>query len=310
MSSFEKVCLIVKETPLEGLKQRYGSKDQARFVLEGSHASFDGYERFDAVYRRALEFLRANVPSGIRVTVVDFKYLPTYQFDPNALMVTVGPDGLVANTAKYLGDQPLIAVNPDPTTIDGVLARNSPQQAINLIRNPAHAKQQLLAMALAQLHDGQTLLAVNDLFIGQRTHVSARYEIDFNGRKEQHSSSGIIVSTGAGSTGWRRSVLTGAAGIVATETHSANDAAQHYSFSPDARQLAFAVREPFVSRASSASIVAGTVSETDRLVVTSQMPQNGVIFSDGVESDFLEFNSGSVVRIGLAEKTVRLWSMF
>jgi len=308
MSAFEKVCLIVKETPLEGLKQRYGSKDQARFVLEQSHASFDGYERFDSIYRRTLEFIRANVPGGTRVTIVDFRYLPTYQFDPNALMITVGPDGLVANAAKYLGEQPLIAVNPDPTTIDGVLARNSPSQAIDLMRNPGMAIEQRLAMALAQLHDGQTLLAVNDLFIGQRTHVSARYEIDFQGRKEQQSSSGIIVSTGAGSTGWRRSVLTGASGIVADATHSTNEVAHRYSFPPDTRQLAFAVREPFVSRASAAGIVAGTVQENDRLIITSQMPQNGVIFSDGIESDFLEFNSGAVVRVGLAEKTVRLWS--
>src|SRR5437588_627039 len=71
-----------------------------------------------------------------------------------------------------------------------------------------------VSMARAQLNDGQTLYAVNDLFIGQRTHVSARYRLSFQDRGEDHSSSGIIVSTGAGSTGWLRSVLTGAAGIV------------------------------------------------------------------------------------------------
>jgi hypothetical protein len=85
------------------------------------------------------------------------------------------------------------------------------------------------------------------------------------------------------------------------------DIESDYAFAPDARRLAFAVREPFVSRASSAEIVAGDIGEGESLKITSQMPQNGVIFSDGVESDFLEFNGGSIAQIGLAAKTVRLW---
>ena len=36
------------------------------------------------------------------------------------------------------------------------------------------------------------------------------------------------------------------------------------------------------------------------------MPQNGVIFSDGVEDDRLDFNSGAIARIGLAERTLSL----
>jgi len=55
-------------------------------------------------------------------------------------------------------------------------------------------------MARARLNDGQELLALNDLFIGRRTHVSARYALRVGDYVEDQSSSGIIVSTGAGST--------------------------------------------------------------------------------------------------------------
>ena len=55
--------------------------------------------------------------------------------------------------------------------------------------------------------DGQRLLAFNDLFIGARTHVSARYRVEYAGKQEQQSSSGLLVSTGAGSTGWLSSVM-------------------------------------------------------------------------------------------------------
>jgi hypothetical protein len=64
-----------------------------------------------------------------------------------------------------------------------------------------------VTLAEAALDDGQRLLAFNDLFIGARTHVSARYRISFGGGAEPHSSSGVLVSTGAGSTGWLSSVF-------------------------------------------------------------------------------------------------------
>jgi len=36
------------------------------------------------------------------------------------------------------------------------------------------------------------------------------------------------------------------------------------------------------------------------------MPENGVIFSDGMESDFLNFNSGMDATVTLADKKGRL----
>lgn len=37
------------------------------------------------------------------------------------------------------------------------------------------------------------------------------------------------------------------------------------------------------------------------------MPRNGVIFSDGVEEDFLTFNSGSIATVGIAGRKLRLF---
>ena len=36
------------------------------------------------------------------------------------------------------------------------------------------------------------------------------------------------------------------------------------------------------------------------------MPENGVIFSDGIESDYLAFNAGMQATIGVAERAGRL----
>jgi hypothetical protein len=70
--------------------------------------------------------------------------------------------------------------------------------------------------------------------------------------------------------------------------------------------IARAVREPFVSKLSAASLVFGRIEAGACLEIESRMPHGGVIFSDGIEEDYLAFGSGAVTRIGLAERKVRL----
>ena len=154
-------------------------------------------------------------------------------------------------------------------------------------------------MAKAQLNNGQFLYGVNDIFIGPKSHTSARYTIKLNEKQEQHSSSGIIVSTGLGSTGWLKSLMAGATAIMQQQHGKKTSNTQ----SPwDADYLQFTVREPFPSNTSAASLVFGKITHQSQLFVTSQMPEHGVIFSDGIEADFLEFNSGIVAELGVAEK--------
>jgi len=63
----------------------------------------------------------------------------------------------------------------------------------------------------------------------------------------------------------------------------------------------FTVREPFPSRSSQADLVFGEVAADSPLTLRSLMPENGVLFSDGIEADFIEFNSGAVATITLAD---------
>ena len=41
-------------------------------------------------------------------------------------------------------------------------------------------------------------------------------------------------------------------------------------------------------------------------MLESHMPEGGVIFSDGVEADYLQFNSGASATIGIAAKRTNL----
>ncbi len=202
-------------------------------------------------------------------------------------------------TAKYVGQLPIVGVNPDPQRNDGVLLPYQVPQARAAVEavlaQKAHIRQ--VTMAEARLNDGQKMLAFNDLFIGRRTHVSARYNLISSKKSETQSSSGVIVATGAGSTGWLSSIFNMTRGVA---DWTGGSSGKPLRLNWHDRRLAWVVREPFASRHSQANLVAGVVDSKSELILESLMPEGGTIFSDGIEDDYLEFNSGATVQIGIA----------
>lgn len=300
----KRIVLVVRRTRLADLIARFNTEQQARFYVEHLGADFSDYQREDAAYQAASTEAVAILGTQGRLHVLNRDFLPNYLFGPDDTVVVLGQDGLVANTVKYLAGQPVVGVNPDPARWDGVLL---PFQVCNLravMPEVLHRRRptRSVTMAQARLNNGQSLYAVNDLFIGPKTHGSARYGIRLGTAGESQSSSGIIVSTGLGSTGWYKSIVTGTLQIASSLEGRQPGGLPDPSFPWDARSLRFSVREPFPSRTSSATLVHGVIDETSPLELTSLMPENGVIFSDGIERDFLEFNSGTVARIGIADK--------
>jgi NAD kinase len=296
-----KVVLVTRRTRLEELVARHHTVAQARFYVEHLGADFGDYqrehERYAAAKAAALEALEHHG----RYQVIDRGFLPNFLFAPADVVLALGQDGLVANTMKYLDGQPLVGLNPDPARYDGVLLPFEARELRALLPDVLgdHRPFRKVTMAQAVLTDRQVLYAVNDLFIGPKSHTSARYEIRQGKRAEVQSSSGIIVSTGLGSTAWMRSIVTGSAAI----------AGKKLDYRPlpwDTDRLQFAVREPFPSKTSRAELVFGQVPRGQVLSLRSLMPENGVIFSDGIESDFLEFNSGTEASIAVAERYGRL----
>jgi hypothetical protein len=103
-------------------------------------------------------------------------------------------------------------------------------------------------------------------------------------------------------------VVNGSVGIAAgvTGLEITPPAPESYRLPWEADELYFAVREPFTSRTSQANIVFGRLDARHPLVLRSHMPENGVIFSDGIEADYVAFNSGAVATIGVAERKAQL----
>jgi NAD kinase len=302
---YEKLVVVTRRTRLEELVERFNTRGQAKFYIERAGGDFGAYEAEHNVYHGALEQLQRDLELGLPRQFLDRSLLPTYVFGERDLIVTVGQDGLVANAAKYVGAQPIVAVNPDPERIDGILLPFRVGQARRVVEATlgGHAEVRGVTLAETVLSDGQRLLAFNDFFIGARTHVSARYRIQVGRVSEPHSSSGVLVSTGAGSTGWISSVFHMAAGVTAFGGGQPGTA---HAMAWEDPRLLFAVREPFVSRQSAATLVAGWIEAGDELVLESLMPAGGVIFSDGIESDFLRFDAGVTARVRAGAQRAQL----
>ena len=323
----ENAIVVRNKTRLELLIERFNSKAQAKFYIERSGSTFNEYQIEHDNFYRSLDTVRENLAQYLKTKVIERSFLPSFIFSDNDLICVIGQDGLVANTAKYVNSLPILAINPDSLRYDGVLLPFVPdnfhQALVKVLTGSYNAKK--ITMAEASLNDGQKLLAFNDFFIGPSSHTSARYKITHNQSSEDQSSSGIIVSTGAGSTGWLSSLFNMANSMsncfrpkTKTSKISSISKSSKSSFFDDdekippqrldwsAKELIFVVREPFRSKYSQVNITAGYVQKNLPLQIESYMPDQGIIFSDGIEADALKFNSGSIVKIGVAKETATL----
>lgn len=290
--------VLTRRTPLVKLLEHHGTLAQARFSLETRGQALapyeDGHARFESGLARVLEA----VPPERRLVRLDREQLDRFLFAPDDVLVVVGQDGLVPNAAKYLAGQLTVGINPDPERYDGVLCPHPPATAATLFawvdrgEGPAYRVQHRV-MALAEREDGQRLLALNEVFVGHRTHQSARYRLRAGEREERQSSSGLICATGTGSTGWARSI-------------SLQRGLEAELPEPEEPRLVFLVREPFPSVATGVALDFGALGPEQRLEVVSEMGDDGVVFADGIESDRIEFLDGATLRVSVAPQRLNL----
>lgn len=288
-----RVVIVRRETDIDKVRATYTSIASARFVLERKGLSIARIEEAHADFVESLRKARAAIPPDWRQAVILRSEVERFVFGPDDIVVTFGQDGLVANVAKYLDGQTVIGVDPAPGANAGVLARFGLNEVGEALRAAAAQKIPVepRVMAEARLDNGESLLALNEIFVGHRSHQSARYALKAGEIVERQSSSGLIVTTGTGLTGWASSIL--------------NATGRTLDLAPTIPRLGFLVREAWAGPHMGVGLIAGHV-ESEPLVVTSEMDDGGTIFADGVESDHLAFAWGQSVTIAPATRRLIL----
>ena len=289
-----RAVVVTRETDYQRLLAVHATREQARFFLASRGQDIDELQRQHETFLAAVHEVRVGLPTDWRIARVGRDDLDRFLFAPEDVVIAVGQDGLVANLAKYLAGQPVLGVNPLPQINEGVLVPLAPADVAKLAPAAAAGAADLerRAMVHAVLEDGQSLRALNEVFVGHRSHQSARYVLTLGDKTERQSSSGVIVSTGTGTTGWARSIMT--------------TMRRKVTLTPTDRALVFFVREAWPSRATGASLVASLLRGEQSLQIQSNMNDGGVVFADGIEQDRLAFGWGRTVTVGLDAATLNL----
>ncbi|MFE9466888.1 hypothetical protein ACFYNW_25090 [Streptomyces virginiae] len=297
MSLAPRAVLVHRRTEYEELLARHGTHGQAAFFLSSRGRSIDEVVGRHDRTRQALREVAAAVPLTWRSSRVERADLDRFLFAPEDVVVVVGQDGLVANTAKYLRGQPVVGIDTDPGRNPGVLVRHRWADTGPLLRAAAAAggRAEELTMVEAVADDAQRLLALNEIYLGPPGHQTARYRLGpdgENGPGEAQASSGVLVGTGTGATGWLRSLWLERGSTTGLPA-------------PCEERLLWFVREAWPSPATGTSRVAGELGRGQGLRLTVESDRL-VVFGDGMEADALELTWGQSVRLGIAETSLRL----
>jgi hypothetical protein len=289
MSLPPRAVIVHRATEFTELVARHGTRQQAGFFLAGRGRDLAELDARHQAQQDALATVSAAIPLDWRRAVAERDDLDRFGFGPEDVVIAVGQDGLVANVAKYLDGQPVIGINPEPTRNPGVLVPLEPGAIADLLVT-RHVTER--TMVAASTDDGQQLIALNEVYIGHHSHQSARYRLSSpDNLPERQSSSGILVGTGTGSTGWCRSAW--------QERHS-----PLVLPSPTDPALCWFVREAWPSPATGTDNTEGLVKAPDTLTITAE--SDLVVFGDGMESDTLAVGWGQRVEVGVAPIKLRL----
>jgi hypothetical protein len=290
-----RVVVVTRATELDSLVARHGTREQARFFLKTRGRDLAPLEERDRRFEVALELALRGIPVRWRSVKLDRSDLNRFVFEENDIVLAVGQDGLVANVAKYLSGQAVIGINPDTRLYEGVLTAHRPNDAAELLRAAVAGAARVVerTMVEATFDDGQRLLALNEIFVGHASHQSARYRLQRGDETERQSSSGVIVATGTGSTGWARS--------IARERRFPRELP-----APTSGELAFFVREAFPGSGFDVALTDGVLERGSELVIASEMNDGGVVFGDGIEDDRIDFSYGMHVTLRRASERLRV----
>jgi len=290
-----RAVVVHRRTEYDELLAHHGTRGQAEFFLRTRGRDIAEVHTRHAAVQTAFTAVAAAIPADWRRVSVERADLVRFLFAPDDIIVVVGQDGLVANVAKYLRGQAVIGVNPEPAVNPGVLVPHPVDHTAAALAGAAagRANVEHRTMVEAVTDDGQRLVAVNEIYLGHPSHQSARYRIRLpDGRGERQSSSGILVGTGTGATGWCRSAW--------QERRSALTLP-----GPTEGALCWFVREAWPSPTTGTSHTEGRLPSGRQLDVSAET-DGLVIFGDGMERDRITLTWGQQATIAVATTSLSL----
>lgn len=287
MNPLRRVLVIAKRTAYDRYIRQQGVP-RVRELLDRGDVTVARMMRADEHHQRTVEEVqRALEAVGARSTL---RYRDRVEsVDAFDLVVTVGGDGTLLWVSHGVGDTPMLGVNSAPQDSVGFLCGTRMGEVLphlELIAKGAAPRVKLCRMQVSVDDEVVHRRVLNDvLFANPHPAHTSRYLVSFRGALEEHKSSGMWVSTGAGSTAAIRS----AGGRL---------------LSLRSRLLQFVVREPYTADGTPYAMPRGLVHADEKLEILNKMRECR-LYIDGPRLS-LPVELGQRVSFSLADEALTL----
>ncbi|MBI3035355.1 NAD(+)/NADH kinase [Candidatus Woesearchaeota archaeon] len=231
------------------------------------------------------EVVKALKKHEISYTLANRDKLKKSHFKNKDLVIAVGGDGTFLRAAHFIDKQLLFGVNSDIKEKEGFFMgadKHDFQRKFGKIAGNKFKIRKLPRLEAYINNKKIDTLALNEFFIGARkSYHAAKYTIQIGSRKEMHKSSGILVTTPAGSYAWARSCC-------------------GKTLPLDSKKYQFVVREPYEGNVfKNYRFKHGLLTRSQKISVISEM-LDGILIADSVSREY-RFKNGSKATIALSK---------
>jgi NAD kinase len=277
-----KVLLSTKKTALEHFKEQSDTYERELPAVEVEELRKNHAEHYASLNKIRDVLAKYNIQ-------FDRTYMPYSEYEDfkgKDLIISVGGDGTVLNTSHYTLDETPVLIVKSTKGSTGELCEIDADNFENALEKILTGNFKIEKWTRAEGCFGKRkIFALNEIYVGTRFNPSmARYELAHKDKSELQMSSGVVVTTGTGSTGWY-----------------ANIPVIGKAFPKDAKELRFCVREPKV--AATYAMLHGVLLPGEILRIRSKMNIDGCISFDGdVGKRLYPFRIGDVLEVQISDK--------
>jgi len=213
--------------------------------------------------------------------------------DKAELIISFGGDNHFQYVSHFVNSNILMGINSDPKSSEGALTYFNADHLEDIITKLKKDNFEVEEWVRLEVKLGnETYLATAEVFLGEdRRKMMSRYILELNGKKEEQKSSGLLVVTGAGSTGWY-------------------DSSCRYiyengnPFSKTSDYARFLATETYRGKLNGYKMIEGSLEKEQEIKLYSLADDKGIITIDCNED--YDFSMGKTALIKVSDKPLRV----
>ena len=203
------------------------------------------------------------------------------------LVIAAGGDGTFLRTAHFIGKTPVLGVNFNPKKKEGFLMQANKKNFEKRIKQILKNRFKILNVTRIEpkINRKKLDLALNEIFVAhKKAYKTSRLTIILKNKKEFQKSSGVIISTGAGSYAWTKSC-------------------GGKSLPLNSKKFQYLVREPCKGKLLKPKLKKGILGKNQKIKIRSEM-NNCIVVMDSLSKEY-SLKKGQTLTMKISNKPLK-----